>query len=54
MDDIYTNYISHLFESQIDYTELIKDKNIAETFELASDAAKQVSDTFRTIIIQNS
>ncbi|MGN0087610.1 MAG: DUF47 domain-containing protein [Candidatus Limimorpha sp.] len=54
VDDIYTNYISHLFESQIDYTELIKDKNIAETFELASDAAKQVSDTFRTIIIKNS
>ena len=54
IDDIYTDYISHLFESETDYIELIKNKNIIETFEAASDTAKTVSDTIRTIIIKKS
>lgn len=54
IDDIYFNYISHLFKTETDYIELIKYKNIIETFEEASDIAKTISDTIRTIVIKKS
>ena len=54
VDDIYSDYISHLFENEPDFIELVKNKNIMETFEAASDSAKTVSDTIRTIMIKKS
>ena len=54
IDSIYSDYISNLFTSEPDYIELVKNKNIAETFESASDILKNVADTIRTIVIKNS
>lgn len=54
IDSIYSDYISNLFNEETDYVELVKNKNIAETFESASDVLKNVSDTIRTIVIKNS
>ena len=54
IDAIYSDYISNLFKNETDYIELVKNKNIAETFESASDILKNVADTIRTIVIKNS
>ena len=54
IDSIYSDYISNLFNDEPDYIELVKNKNIAETFESASDVLKNVADTIRTIVIKNS
>ena len=54
IDSIYSDYISNLFKTETDYIELVKNKNIAETFESASDILKNVADTIRTIVIKNS
>ena len=54
IDSIYSDYISNLFKGETDYIELVKNKNIAETFESASDVLKNVADTIRTIVIKNS
>ena len=54
IDSIYSDYISNLFTCEPDYIELVKNKNIAETFESASDILKNVADTIRTIVIKNS
>ena len=54
IDTIYSDYISNLFNDEPDYIELVKNKNIAETFENASDVLKNVADTIRTIVIKNS
>lgn len=54
IDSIYFDYISNMFNSDTDYIEMVKNKNIAETFESASDILKNVSDTIRTIVIKNS
>ena len=54
IDSIYSDYISNLFNEEKDYIELVKNKNIAETFENASDVLKNVADTIRTIVIKNS
>lgn len=54
IDSIYSDYISNLFKGETDYIELVKNKNIAETFESASDILKNVADTIRTIVIKNS
>ena len=54
IDAIYFDYISNLFNDEPDYIELVKNKNISETFESASDILKNVADTIRTIVIKNS
>ena len=54
IDSIYFDYISNLFNNDTDYIELVKNKNIAETFENASDVIKNVADTIRTIVIKKS
>ena len=54
IDSIYFDYISNLFNNDTDYIELVKNKNIAETFESASDVLKNVADTIRTIVIKKS
>ena len=54
IDGIYSDYISNLFNNEPDYIALVKNKNIVETFESASDILKNVSDTIRTIVIKKS
>ncbi|MBR6774283.1 MAG: DUF47 family protein [Bacteroidales bacterium] len=54
IDSIYFDYISNLFNNDNEYIELVKNKNIAETFENASDVLKNVADTIRTIVIKKS
>ena len=49
-DDTYEEYIGFIFKNEQNAIELIKFKNIAETLEAATDAAKRVSDIVRKII----
>ncbi len=51
-DDTYAEYIGYVFAKETDPIELMKYKNIAETFEAATDAAKRVSDSVRKIIMR--
>lgn len=50
-DDTFAEYIGYIFTHESDPIELMKYKNIAETFEAATDAAKRVSDSIRKIIL---
>lgn len=51
-DDTFAEYIGYIFTHESDAIELMKYKNIAETFEAATDAAKRVSDSIRKIIMR--
>ncbi len=51
-DDTFAEYIGYIFTHESDPIELMKYKNIAETFEAATDAAKRVSDSVRKIILR--
>lgn len=51
-DDTFAEYIGYVFTHESDPIELMKYKNIAETFEAATDAAKRISDTVRKIILR--
>ena len=51
-DDTFAEYIGHIFTSEPDAIEVIKYKNIAESFEAATDAAKVVSDNVRKILLK--
>lgn len=51
-DDTFAEYIGYIFTNESDPIELMKYKNIAETFEEATDAAKSVSDTIRKMIMR--
>ena len=51
-DDTFAEYIGYIFTHETDPIELMKYKNIAETFEAATDAAKRVSDSIRKIIMR--
>lgn len=51
-DDSFGEYIGYIFTHETDPIELMKYKNIAETFEAATDAAKKVSDSIRKIIMR--
>jgi predicted phosphate transport protein (TIGR00153 family) len=53
-DDIYHQLLSELFESETNAIELIKNKEILETLELASDSIEDVSDILKTIIIKSA
>lgn len=53
-DDAYSEYIRYIFDKESDPIELMKYKNIAETLEAATDAAKRVSDSVRKIIMRYS
>lgn len=52
VDDIYETYMSNLFEFEKDAIELVKKKNIVQALEDTSDAAKDVSDKIRSIIVK--
>ena len=49
-DDAYEEYIGFIFKNEENAIDVIKFKNIAETLEAATDAAKRVSDIVRKII----
>lgn len=51
-DDTFAEYIGYIFTHESNAIELMKYKNIAETFEAATDAAKRVSDSIRKIIMR--
>ena len=53
-DDIYHQLLSGLFESETNAIELIKNKEILETLEMASDSIEDVSDILKTIIIKSA
>lgn len=53
-DDTFAEYIGYIFANESDPIELMKYKNIAETLEAATDAAKRVSDYVRKIILRYS
>ncbi len=53
-DDIYHQLLSGLFEAETDAIELIKNKEILETLEMASDSIEDVSDILKTIIIKSA
>lgn len=51
-DDAYAEYIGYIFTNERNAIEVMKYKNIAETFEAATDAAKTVSDSVRKIALR--
>lgn len=51
-DDAYMEYIGMIFTNEKDAIRLMKFKNIAETFEAATDAAKRLSDSVRKIVFR--
>lgn len=51
-DDSFAEYIGYIFTNEKNAIEVMKYKNIAETFEAATDAAKVVSDTVRKMILR--
>jgi predicted phosphate transport protein (TIGR00153 family) len=53
-DDIYHRLLSELFETETNAIELIKNKEILETLELACDSIEDVSDILKTIIIKSA
>jgi len=53
-DDIYHKLISELFARETDAVELIKNKEILETLESATDRIEDVSDVLKTIIIKTA
>jgi uncharacterized protein len=53
-DDIYHHLLSELFENESNAIELIKNKEILETLEMASDSIEDVSDILKTIIIKSA
>ncbi len=53
-DDIYHQLLSELFETEKNAIELIKNKEILETLEMATDSVEDVSDVMKTIIIKSA
>lgn len=51
-DDAYEDYIGEIFRNEKNAIELMKYKNIAETLEDATDAAKKLSDHIRKILLR--
>lgn len=51
-DDTFADYIGYIFTNEDNAIEVMKYKNIAETFESATDAAKAVSDIVRKTVLR--
>ncbi len=51
-DDAFAEYIGYVFNNEENAIEVMKYKNIAESFEAATDAAKDVSDNVRKIVLR--
>lgn len=52
VDDIYESYMSNLFEYEQNAIELVKKKNIAQALEDATDIAKSLSNTIRSVVVK--
>lgn len=53
-DDIYHQLLTELFDTETNAIELIKNKEILETLEMAADSIEDVSDILKTIIIKSA
>lgn len=51
-DDTFAEYIDYIFTNERNAIEVMKYKNIAEAFEAATDAAKDLSDNVRKIVLR--
>ncbi len=51
-DDAFAEYIGYIFSNEQNAIEVMKYKNIAEAFEAATDAAKDISDNVRKIVLR--
>ncbi len=51
-DDVYENYVTLLFREEKDAIELLKQVEIIQFLENASDKAYRVSDTLKTIVVK--
>ena len=51
-DDAFMEYIGYIFTNETNAIEVMKYKNIAESFEAATDVAKAVSDSIRKIVLR--
>ncbi len=51
-DDAFAEYIGYVFTHEQNAIEVMKYKNIAEAFEATTDAAKDVSDNVRKIVLR--
>jgi len=54
VDDLYEEYMAHIFKNEKNPIELIKKKNIVQILEDTTDHAKHLSDTVRSIIVKMS
>lgn len=54
VDDMYEEYVAHIFKDEKDPIELIKKKNIVQILEDTTDHAKHLSETVRSIIVKMS
>lgn len=54
VDDLYECYMSQLFEAEKDGIELTKCKNIVQSLEDTTDAAKQVADCVKMVLVTES
>lgn len=51
-DEVFAEYIGYIFTNEDNAIEVMKFKNIAESFEAATDSAKAVSDNVRKIVLR--
>ncbi len=51
-DETYAEYIGHIFTNESNAIEVMKYKNIVESFEAATDSAKKLSDSVRKILLR--
>ncbi len=51
-DDAFAEYIGYVFTNEKNAIEVMKYKNIAEAFEATTDAAKDVSDNVRKVVLR--
>jgi len=54
VDDLYEEYMAHIFKFESNPVELIKKKNIVQVLEDSTDHAKHISETVRSIIVNLS
>jgi predicted phosphate transport protein (TIGR00153 family) len=52
VDELYEEYNTFLFQNERDAIELVKNKNIVQSLEDATDRAKDIADSIRSIIIK--
>ncbi len=52
VDDIYDNYMSHLFEAETNGIELTKCKNIVQSLEDTTDVAKEIGDCIKLMLVK--